>query len=141
MQLDFAFLADFAQTSGGKINVVGGAFDHIWTKDVPLTYPLMTLVARLVLSPAEVGRDHKLEVIIMDSDGKKIANVDGGLRVERSIQGDAWKPSGTFLALNFLGVRFEKFGSYSIEIVANGSSLKSIPLEIAKRAEQPLATR
>ncbi len=138
MQLDFAFLADFAQVVGGKINVIGGSFDTIWTKNMPSTHPLMTVVAGFELSPGEIGRDHRLELILMDGDGKKIAVVDGGLRIERTISGEGWKPAKVPFAFNFFGIRFEKFGSYSIEIIANGSSLKSLPLTIAQRRDNPV---
>lgn len=138
MQLDFAFVADFAQVAGGKVNVIGGAFDRIWAKEVPLVHPLMTLVMRFIVTPAEVGRAHKLEVIVVDEDGQKITSISGDLTVEKVGPAKSWEPVTPVLAWNIMNARFEKFGTYAIEILVNGTSMKSLPLHIAPRREQPV---
>ena len=130
MQLDFAFVADFAQTSAGKINVIGGGFDKINAREVPLIYPLMSLVVRLQISPAEFGRSHQMEVLVLDEDGQKIATANGQIRVERPESSQAWRPGGATIALNFVNLEFKKFGTYAIEIMVNGMSLKSLALDI-----------
>ena len=140
MQLDFAFLADFAQVASGKLYVVGGAFDRIVARDVPVVHALMTLAVRMVLTPAEVSRPHHVEVVILDEDGKRIADVNGNLMVDRPETGEHWKPVPAMLTWNFLNVQFERFGSYGVEILVNGSSVKSLPLEIASPRQEPRVT-
>ena len=133
MQLDFAFVADYAQAAAGKINVIGGAFDTIWLKDVPAIYPIVSLAMRFLISPGEFNRSHSLEVIIVDADGKKLATANGQMGVGPNDAAQSWKPANVVMTLNFVNLRFDRFGSYAIEILVNGMSLKSLPLELAKR--------
>jgi len=135
MEVDFAFLADAAEALNGKIYVLGGAFDTIWASNVPVVYPRMSLVMRLLFSPAEVGRKHKLEINIMDADGKRIAAVGGDLQVGQSPDVPAGWKHGFLTVLNFGNLRFEKLGDYSIEIAANNFSLKPISLRVAQRLQ------
>lgn len=137
MELDFAFLADSAQILGGKLYAMGGATDRLWAQKVPVAHPRMSLVLRFELSAAEVDRAHQLEVIMMDSDGKRVAGVSGQLKVGRRPDAESWKPATPLLALDLVNVRFEKFGVYSIEVMVNGSSLKSLPLELLERQPPP----
>ncbi len=133
MELDFAFLADSAQIVGGKLYTIGGAMDRLWAQKVPVVHPRMSLVMRFLLTAAEVERMHQLEVVMMDSDGKKVAGVSGQLKVGRNDGADTWKPASPLLSIDLVNARFEKFGAFSIEILANGSSLKSITLELLER--------
>ncbi|MBI2070580.1 MAG: hypothetical protein HYT79_08245 [Elusimicrobia bacterium] len=136
MELDFAFLADSAEVTGGKLYVLGGAFDTIWVKESPVTLPRMTLVMRFLMTPAETGREHRLEIMIIDEDGRKIVNLSSGINVERAPNLGPGVKQSVPIALNFFNTRFEKIGAHAIEILVNGTSLKSIPLKIQ---QQPLS--
>lgn len=135
MDLDFAFLADAAEVAGGKLYAIGGAFDTIWVSTVPATYPKLALVMRLFFTPAEVGKKHKVEINVLEEDGKRIATVGGDLEIKQNPSlPKGWKHS--FLTvLNFANLKFEKFGSYSIEIAVNNFSVKSISLRVAERVQ------
>ena len=54
MQVDFAFICDYAE-SGGKVNVMGIGFDTIFPKQVPVTHPQFFIVAQFRGSFAEEG--------------------------------------------------------------------------------------
>ena len=134
MEVDFAFLADAAEAVNGKIYVIGGAFDTIWANSAPLNHPHLSFIAKLLLSPAELGRHHQIELKIVNEDGKTAAppitaqlNVAKNENLQRG-----WK-QGHIFVLNFGNLRFENFGDYSFEIVVNNSSLKNVALHIAKR--------
>lgn len=135
MEVDFAFLADSAQVVGGKLYLVGGAFDTIWAKAAPVVHPHMSLVLRLQLTPAETGRQHRLEVNIIDDDGRKIGSFGGTLEVGRSPGPSTGRRPSFLSSLDLWNLKFERFGDYSFEIMANDFSLKSIPLRLAKQAE------
>ncbi len=135
MEVDFAFLADSADATNGKLYVMGGAFDTLWTPQVPTTYPRLAFIIRLLLNAAELGRPHKLEVVIMDEDGKHTATVGGDLNVGRSPDlPKGWQQA--FLGvLNFAGLKFDKFGDYSFNVMVNNSSLKQVRLRVAQRVQ------
>src|SRR5882672_4667233 len=82
MRVDFAFLADSAEAVNGKMYVMGGCIDTLWTKETPFVYRRpVAFVLRLLLDIAEIGRKHKLEIQIMDEDGKIIANVGADFEI------------------------------------------------------------
>ncbi len=132
MELDFAFLADAAEVTGGKLYVMGGAIDTFWVQSLPVTLPRITLALRLLLSPAETGRQHNLEIILLDEDGKKLNNLNGNFNVERSAGLAPGMRQPFCVALNFFNLRFDKMGGCSIEILVNGTSLKSVPLRVVQ---------
>jgi len=139
MQLDFAILSDAAHVTGGRLYMLGGAIDTLRARELPVVVPHLTLVMRFILSSAEVELAHKLVVVIIDSDGKKIANVNGQLKIQGSQPVDPLKPARPILPLNLINVKFERFGSYAIEVLVNGSSMKSLPLEILPVKKAPQA--
>lgn len=133
MEVDFAFLAEAAEASGGKLNVLGGAMDTIWSAQVPISYPKLSFAMRLIFSAAEIGRKHKIEINIIDEDGKNLATVGGDLEAVRNPNlPQGWK-QGIMAVMNFVNLNFTKFGDYSFEVVVNNSSLKSVPLRVAQK--------
>ncbi len=136
MELDFAFLADAATIDAGKLNVIGGSIDTLWAKKTPVVHPYMTLVIKFILAADEVEKSHKLEVFAMDSDGKRVFSTAGEFIPSRVQSLETWKPQGHLMAMNLINTRFEKFGDYSIEIVVDGLSVKSLPLRITEQIEE-----
>ncbi len=135
MEVDFSFVADKAEAVNGKVYVLGGAFDTIWTTKVPVTHFLLSFVMRLLLSPAEIGRAHKIEINLIDEDGKRLASVGGDITVGRESNLPSGWRQGFLTVLNFANLKFERFGDYSFEIVVNNSSMKTVPLRIAQRVQ------
>ena len=63
----FAFICDFADASGGKINALGIGFDTIYAKEVPTTHPHFYLVLKLRADAAEAGdKDIRINLIVID---------------------------------------------------------------------------
>lgn len=135
MEVDFVFLADAAEVTQGKLYVMGGAFDTIWTSNIPVAHPRLSLVMRLLFTPAEVGRKHTVEINLMDEDGKGIAKVGGDLEIGQNPNLPKGWRQGFLTVLNFASLKFEKFGDYSFEIVVNNFSVKSIALRVAQRVQ------
>lgn len=136
MEIDFAFLADAAEVANGKLHLVGGAFDTIWTRTVPFNYPKLSLAMRLLFNPAELDRKHKVEIRIMHEDGKTIPpSVGGDLEIPRNPNlPKGWK-QGFMTVMDFANLNFPGFGDYSFELVVNSTSVKSIPLRIAQAVD------
>ena len=133
MEVDFAFLADAAEVANGKLHLVGGAFDTIWTQGMPLRYPKMSLALRLLLNTADFDRKHKIEIRLMNEDGKTIPpSIGGDLEIQRNANlPKGWK-QGFLTVMNFVDLNFPNFGDYSFELIVNNRSEKSIPLRIAQ---------
>ena len=130
MELDFAFLADAADVPMGKLFVMGGAFDTIHVPGFPATHPTLAVVIRLLLSPNDLDRKHKLEVLLLDADAHHIASANGELVVPKSPGSPAgWKQS-VILPLRFLNLPFKAEGHYSFEILMDEKMVKAIPLRV-----------
>ncbi len=136
MEIDFAFLADAAEAANGKLHVMGGAFDTIWARHVPLRHPKVSLVLRLLVNAAEFDRKHKVEIRIMHEDGKTIPpSVGGELVIQKNPNlPKGWK-QGFLSVMNFVDTTFPAFGDYSFELLINNESKKSIPLRIAQAVD------
>jgi hypothetical protein len=136
MDLDFAFLADAADVASSKLYVLGGAFDTVYVPQFPATHPALAVVLRLLLGPLDLDRKHKLDIVLLDADGRTIASAPTELTVARSPDLPAgWKQPFT-LPLRFLNTPFQHPGHYSIEILVNGTMLKTIPLRVLQAGRQ-----
>jgi hypothetical protein len=136
MDLDFAFLADAADVASSKLYVLGGAFDTIYVPGFPATHPVLAVVMRLLMWPADVDRKHKLDVVLADTDGHTIATASTELMVSKSPDlPPGWKQPFTF-PLRFLNTPFNKEGHYSIEIHFNANIVKTIPLRVLQAPQQ-----
>jgi hypothetical protein len=132
MQAEFAFLADSAEVVNGKLYIVGGSFDTIYAKQLPFNYRPFAFVMKLEMSPGELDRKHVIEVQVMDADGRRIATVGGDLVVARNSNLPPGWPQGVLNVMNFVGFKFDKLGDYSFEIMANGSTVKSVRFRVAQ---------
>jgi hypothetical protein len=136
MELDFAFLADAADVSMGKLFVMGGAFDTIHVGAFPASHPTLAVVFRLLLSPNDLDRKHKLEILLLDADARHIASANGELMVAKAPEAPAGWKQAVILPLRFFNVPFKEAGHYSIEILADGAMLKAIPLRVIQSPKQ-----
>lgn len=130
MDLDFAFLADAADVSQGKLFVLGGAFDTIHVPAFPATHPALAVVLRFLLGPHDLDRKHNLEILLLDADARHVASARGDLTVAKSPDSPpGWKQT-VILPLRFFNVPFQQAGHYSVEILIEGTMAKAIPLRV-----------
>ncbi len=135
-KLDFAFLADAAEAQPGqKFYVLGGGVDSIGAPRFPVAHPHMTLVLRILLHPTEVDRDHRLEVSLIDQDGRELVRADGTVNAKGRTQ--PGREIGLPIAMNLNNVRFENPGDYSVEILLDDNHVKSLPLRLHEVSGPP----
>ena len=131
MQVNSAILADFVQENHGKLYITGGGIDTLFANAVPVRHPSLGIAFRLTLSPAELGRTHQLEILLVNADGGRIATVNAKIQAERPVQGTGW-PVSVPLALNFAQIEFPVFGEYQFELMVNNSSINTIPFRVVQ---------
>jgi hypothetical protein len=135
MEIDFALLSDVAEVVNGKIYLLGGAIDTIWSPQLPVVHNRMSLVIRFMMTPGELDRQHKVEINLITEDGKRLQTVGGDIQVGRNPSlPKGWRQSFVSV-LNFNGLKFDNFGDHAFEIMVNGSSMKSVPLRIAQQVK------
>ena len=128
MDLEFAFLSDFAEESGGKLHALGIGIDTIHAAEAPTRHPLLTMVAQIRYSVAEAGA-HRLEVSGYDADGQQIIDRIEGEMALPPVSGGT---SGTARVLvNLVGVNFPAYGDYSFHVVLNGVEVSRASVRVA----------
>lgn len=128
MQVDFAFLCDAAQDSGGKLHALGVGIDRILAPQLPTVHPMLMVVVQVRYSVAEAGTK-PLAIRVVDADGDDLIPP-----IDQEIQFPDPKgsPTGTArLVLQLGGLRFERYGDYAIHIAVSGTDIASLPLAVS----------
>ena len=127
MNIQVAVLCDAATDDQGKLNLLG-AFDTIYTQQLPAVHPQCSIALRVTFSSEEEGQ-HKLRLNFVDADGHSIMPGMGtiDLPVEVVLPGDSHFGTRNFV-VNIQQLKFEQPGLYSIDIALDDQSQTSIPL-------------
>ena len=136
-EVDYAFLCDHVRAEGGVAHVIAAGIDTIFMEQVPSVANLGLLV-RVTYTRSECGRAHRIEAILADTDGERIAHLQG-ISTPTWTKGlpPGWR-QGMFVALNF-GLPFPKYGVYSLDILVNDSHKKSIDLRVVPPPDAALS--
>ncbi len=126
MEVDFAFLCDYADASG-KLTAVGIGFDQIFAPQVPCTHGLMHVVAQLRASVAEEGTK-QLTLRFLDADGADVIPAfSADIEVRSPVPGS--EATARFNC-GLPNVTFEKYGDYAIHILIDGNEMQRIPFAV-----------
>jgi hypothetical protein len=124
MNIEAFLLCDAATEQQGKLNVLG-AFDTIFSKQMPATHPACAVALKIRFEKVEEG-EHKVRLQIIDIDGKPISpNLEGKINVRVPANVDS---SAVNLILNIQRQKFEKFGKFNIYLAIDGVKEASLPL-------------
>ncbi len=130
MQVDSAILADFVQENHGKLYITGGGIEILFANTVPVRHLSLGIAFRLILSPAELGRSHQVEILLVNADGGRIAAINAKVQADRPQQGAGGWPMSIPLAVNIPNIEFPAFGDYQFDIIVNNFSIKNIPFRV-----------
>lgn len=126
MILEIFAICDAATVSGGKLNILG-AFDSIYASEAPIVHSQCAMAVRLRFSRIEEGQ-HQIKVNLIDEDGKPVwPGLDGKIGVRFSGEDDS---AVTNFIVNMHQLKFERFGTYSMNLALDGRHEASLPLVI-----------
>ena len=124
MNIQVVVLCDAATDDNGKLNLLG-AFDTIYTQQLPAVHPQCSIALRVTFGHEDEG-PHKLRLNFVDADGRSIMpGID--LPVEVVLPGDSHFGTRNFI-VNIQQLKFEQPGLYSIDVSLDGRPQASIPL-------------
>ena len=124
MNIQVAVLCDAATDESGKLNLLG-AFDTIYTQQLPAVHPQCSIALRMTFGKVEES-PHKVKLNFVDEDGKLVMpSID--IPIEVTVPDDTIFISRNFI-INIQQLKFEKPGLYSIDIAMDGRQEGSIPL-------------
>lgn len=131
MNVSLAFLADAATVHpDGKLSALGLGVDTINTTTFPTQVPSLAVVVKVEFSPTECDRQHVIEVVPLDADGKLFSNPLRQPVTPPRNAVDPTLPSGAQAILNYLMLQFTKAGAYAFSIIVDGREVKSLPLRV-----------
>ena len=128
MDIQIATLCDHAADYNGKM-VISGTFETLAAREFPVIHPTCALALRICVTPEDTG-EHKMEINIIDEDGKKI---DEKMPLKANFPVEL-PESVSFLSrnivLNLQGLKFEQEGVYFADITIDGELMSRLPLRI-----------
>lgn len=133
MNVDFAFICDFAEASG-KLNALGIGFDTIFAAKLPVRHPHFSLVLQMKASIVETGQK-KIQVNLIDEDGKDVIQpIQGQLNIPHR---EGSTPNTGRFVMEFGNVEFKSYGSYSVRVVIEGMEMTAITFRVSPPLHQP----
>ena len=135
MNIQVAVLCDAATDDNGKLNLLG-AFDTIYTQQLPAIHPQCSIALRVTFSSGDEGK-HNLQLNFVDADGRSIAKFPP-IPVEVALPDDMHFGTRNFV-VNLQQMKFENPGLYSIDISLDDRPQASIPLLVRHNPPAPAA--
>lgn len=135
MEVNFAFLCDYADPGGGKLVAFGIGIGTLYARQVPATHPLFFAVISLRFSTVEAG-SKRVSIRVIDADGNNIVPpLDKTINVDSPPPGYTYRTQG--IALRLQGVTFPRYGDYSVSWLVGGQEVKQVPLKVAPPPTPP----
>ena len=153
MEVD-AFLADDAETAGGKIYALGIGWNTLHAATFPVVHPRMTLALVVTVPYGSTNEQHRLSVHLEDADGQRVRIDPGGagkgsedgavyeLGVDLNVGRPAQLPAGDEqlvpIAMRMDGLYFDQPNRYVWVISIDGEERKRLPLRVGKLSPRAL---
>lgn len=140
MKVDYAFVAEAADSQGGLFYVTrGGADIYLLPRDLPKPLHLgaISFVLRVVGDPEEIGKTVTFVCRIMGSNGEPSSfRQEINARFERHPV-DMERANGSVLAFRFYGFPVPDFGTYELEVTHGGETLAAVPFWVVPAEDAP----
>ncbi len=133
MRCTAALLADAAQVVGGKLYLLGGAFDTVTARQFPATHRSLSLVIVLEVGPGDRNRDLDIVTTLFDEDGKEMGvESKGAFRVGAPSTLPAGATSLIPLVTVFGNLQFPEPGGYVFIVSHDDQELARVPLRLQR---------
>lgn len=133
MRLTTAMLADAAQVQGGKLFVLGGGFDTISARTIPVVHRSLTLAMVAEVEPDERHRDLEIAIELVDEDGAPLdVEAKGKLRVGAPPNLPPGSASIVPIVSPFYNIRFPEAKGYVFVISFEGEELARVRFRVVQ---------
>jgi hypothetical protein len=140
VKVDYAFVAEAADSQGGLFYVTrGGADIYLLPKEFPKPLHLgaISFVLRVVGDPGDIGKTLTFVCSIVDSNDHP---VNFHQEVSANFEPhpiDRDRANGSVLAFRFYGFPVPDFGTYRLEVSHGGERLASVPFWVVPAEDAP----
>lgn len=123
--VDYMLLADAAAAAEGKLYIHGAGWDSILAASFPFQHPQISVVLLLRVPWADTNEPHRIEIDVLDQDGKSVLPEDGAMKgnlnAGRPVNISPGEDQVFPVVLNIGNLQFEKEGSYVIVFKVDGA--------------------
>jgi hypothetical protein len=138
MKVQWAMLANAVEVRDGLVNMLGGAWDSIAVtqtpaEGAPLAVMRATLVLRVLLDRSETGREHTIELRVVDADGAVQAQTSGTFSAKPNPNLPIGWDQGLVLPISLSGARLNRIGGHEVTILIDGEFRHSVPFQVVDR--------
>jgi len=131
MRLTTAMLADAAQVQGGKLFVLGGGFDTISARSLPVVHRNLTLAMVAEIEPDERHRDLEILIQLLDEDGRSLdIEARGKLRVGAPPNLPPGATSIVPIVSPFYNIQFTEAKGYAFIVTFEGNEIARIKFRV-----------
>ena len=133
MKLNTAMLCDAAQVQGGKLFVLGGGFDTISARKLPIVHRSLTVALVAEVEPDERHRDLELLISLIDEDGNDLGvEAKGKMKVGAPPNLPPGSSSIVPIVSPFYNVRLEEAKGYAFVVLYEDDELARITFRVVK---------
>ncbi len=129
MKMLIAAVAEHAWVEGGCLSICR-SFDTVNAAQFPFKMPRISIALKLLIDRTEVG-EHKLKIMLANSDGGKVMDADINMNVQ--VPPESVPESSFSFALNGQNILFQKFGDYVVSILVDNRLEASIPIYVREK--------
>ena len=138
MELTACLLADAAQqTPDGKVHILGGHWERIYTTSFPTTHPSLAVVLIFRVEYTEALDRHELRVELFKDGQAQGPSAMGYLQLGHPATIALGASQSVAAALTFPLVTFQSPGRYEWIIRIDGEVQGSLPLELMEASQLP----
>ena len=126
-------LADAAQVQGGKLFVLGGGFDTISARTLPIVHRSLALAMVAEVDPDERHRDLEISIRLVDEDGQALeVEAQGKLRVGAPPNLPPGATSIVPIVSPFHNIEFPEAKGYAFVIDFEGDELARVRFRVVR---------
>jgi hypothetical protein len=133
MKINIFTAAEYVSVSGGKLTMVG-AFDNIEVDKCPTTMNPFGIAIKFVCEVGDRGKTYKGDLIMRKLlDKKPILTIPILVKFPAEPRN---KIQSITVGANMLGVKFDSFGKYVLELKLRNRVIDRIKLKVVKKEKQ-----
>jgi hypothetical protein len=124
-------LADAAQVQGGKLFVLGGGFDTISARSLPVVHRTLSVALVAEVEPDERHRDLEIVISLIDEDGNAMGvEAKGKMRVGAPPNLPPGSSSIVPITSPFYNITFPEAKGYAFVVTYEGEELARIRFRV-----------
>lgn len=134
--VEFLLVADRAEVVGGKLYVMGGAWEHTAVQDFNL--PIQVSFAVSIQVPWHAtNQQHQLSIAVEDEDARRLASIPTTFVVGRPPHLDVGSTQRFVLAVPQISLKLPGPGTYVLSASVNGNELRRTTFRAVQGARPP----